>query len=92
MNLDEIKSDSLWGQEAGKINSNFNKVVLSTEDALDAMQSEINAAQLEIGAVQTDNVPTEGSGNHMTSGGIYNAFKTQAETLFHIGSNTYNDY
>lgn len=58
-------------------------VVLNKLDEIDSkqesMQSEINGAQLEIGAVQTDIVPTQGSSNHMTSGAIY-------ETLTDPGS------
>lgn len=36
-------------------------------------RAEINAAQLEIGAVQTDEKPTEFSANHLTSGAVYNS-------------------
>lgn len=39
---------------------------------LDLMQAEINAAQLEIGAVQTDLAPTEDSPNMLPSGAVYN--------------------
>lgn len=45
----------------------------TAESRLQAMQDEINAAQLEIGAVPSDLTPTEGSTNWVTSGGVYNA-------------------
>lgn len=38
-------------------------------------RAEINAAQLEIGAVQTDEKPTQGSANHLTSGAVYSAIE-----------------
>lgn len=38
---------------------------------MSTMQGTINAKQLELGAVQTDDVPTQNSGNFMTSGSIY---------------------
>lgn len=44
----------------------------TAESRLQAMQDEINAAQLEIGAVPSDLTPTSGSTNWVTSGGIYN--------------------
>ena len=43
------------------------------------MQATINAKQLEVGAVQTDEVPTENSGNHMTSGDIYQTLKNSTK-------------
>ena len=43
------------------------------ESRLQAMQDEINAKQLEVGAVPSDLTPTEGSTNYVTSGGVYNA-------------------
>lgn len=45
----------------------------TAESRLQAMQDEINSAQLEIGAVQSDLTPTEGSTNWVTSGGVYNS-------------------
>ena len=47
----------------------------TAESRLQAMQDEINAAQLEIGAAESDLTPTEGSTNYVTSGGVYNALK-----------------
>lgn len=44
----------------------------TVESRLQAMQDEINAAQLELGAVPSDIAPTEGSTNWVTSGGLYN--------------------
>lgn len=43
----------------------------TAESRLQAMQDEINAKQLEVGAVSSDLTPTEGSTNWVTSGGIY---------------------
>lgn len=43
----------------------------TAESRLQAMQDEINAAQLEIGAVPSDLTPTEGSTNWVTSGGVF---------------------
>lgn len=58
------------------------QTVLEKLDEIDSkqnsMQSEINGKQLEIGAVQTDVVPTQGSANHMTSGAIYETLKNPA--------------
>lgn len=44
----------------------------TAESRLQAMQDEINQAQLEIGAVPSDLTPTENSTNWVTSGGLYN--------------------
>lgn len=44
----------------------------TAESRLQAMQDEINQAQLEVGAVPSDLTPTEGSTNWVTSGGLYN--------------------
>lgn len=44
----------------------------TAESRLQAMQDEINQAQLEVGAVPSDLTPTEDSTNWVTSGGIYN--------------------
>lgn len=46
----------------------------TVESRLQAMQDEINSAQLEIGAVESDIAPTEGSSHYVTSGGLYNSF------------------
>lgn len=45
----------------------------TAESRLQAMQDEINQAQLEVGAVSSDLAPTENSVNWVTSGGVYNA-------------------
>ena len=47
----------------------------TAESRLQAMQDEINQAQLEVGAVPSDLAPTEGSSNWVTSGGVYNAIQ-----------------
>ena len=44
----------------------------TAESRLQAMQDEINAKQMELGAVQSDLTPTEGSNNWVTSGGLFN--------------------
>lgn len=45
----------------------------TAESRLQAMQGEINQAQLEVGAVPSDLTPTEGSSNWVTSGGVFSA-------------------
>ena len=47
----------------------------TAESRLQAMQDEINQAQLEVGAVPSDLTPTEDSTNWVTSGGVYNALQ-----------------
>ena len=47
------------------------KTTREQQEAL--LRAELNAKQLEIGAVQTDEVPTEFSANHLTSGAVYNS-------------------
>lgn len=47
----------------------------TAESRLQAMQDEINAKQMELGAVPSDLVPTEGSSNWVTSGGVFNKIK-----------------
>lgn len=54
----------------------------TAESRLQAMQDEINQAQLEIGAVQSDLTPTENSSNWVTSGGVYNALADLSEEVF----------
>lgn len=43
----------------------------TAESRLQAMQDEINQAQLEVGAVPSDLIPTENSTNWVTSGAVY---------------------
>lgn len=45
----------------------------TAESRLQAMQDEINQAQLEVGAVPSDLTPTINSTNWVTSGGVFNA-------------------
>ena len=47
----------------------------TAESRLQAMQDEINQAQMAIGAVPSDLAPTEDSTNWVTSGGVYNAMQ-----------------
>ena len=47
------------------------KTTREQQEAL--LRAELNAKQLEIGAVQTDEKPTQGSANHLTSGAVYSA-------------------
>lgn len=47
----------------------------TAESRLQAMQDEINQAQLEVGAVPSDLTPTEGSTNWVTSGGVFNSME-----------------
>ncbi len=44
----------------------------TAESRLQMMQDEINAAQLEVGAVTSDIAPTKDSVSYVTSGGLYN--------------------
>lgn len=53
----------------------------TAESRLQAMQDEINQAQLEVGAVPSDLTPTEGSTNWVTSGGLYNSFEKITDEL-----------
>lgn len=76
------------GKEYGGVTTNMlNEATGNMEADIEDMEgditllrSELNAKQLQVGAVQTDAVPTEGSGNHMTSGALYNAFQKVTET------------
>jgi endoglucanase len=49
----------------------------SVEERLEEQMDVINQKQLEIGAVQSDITPTAGSTNWVTSGGVYDALKTE---------------
>lgn len=60
----------------------------TAESRLQAMQDEINQAQLEIGAVPSDLTPTEDSTNWVTSGGVYNALPKITNTLFENTTST----
>lgn len=62
----------------------------TAESRLQAMQDEINQAQLEVGAVSSDLAPTEGSTNWVTSGGVYNELSPIKEHLY--GAKIYNGY
>lgn len=58
--------------------------VADTEDDMNTLRAEVNAKQLEIGAVQTDAQPTENSGNHLTSGAIYTALQNVTEKVIEM--------
>ena len=62
----------------------------TAESRLQAMQDEINAAQLEIGAVPSDLSPIEDSTNWVTSGGLYNQLNV-GDANEEIDLTLYND-
>lgn len=62
----------------------------TAESRLQAMQDEINQAQLEVDAVPSDLTPTENSSNWVTSGGIYNTVSPLDEAL--NGKKIYSGY
>lgn len=53
--------------------------IVDIADEVETLRSEINSAQLAIGAVQTDAVPIQNSANHLTSGAIYTAMQEVTE-------------
>lgn len=53
----------------------------TAESRLQAMQDEINQAQLAVGAVPSDLTPTKSSTNWVTSGGLYNSFEKITDEL-----------
>lgn len=59
----------------------------TAESRLQAMQNEINAKQMELGAVPSDLTPTEGSSNWVTSGGLFNLLYADMSEHFDL-----NDY
>lgn len=60
----------------------------TAESRLQAMQDEINQAQLAVGAVPSDLTPTYWSTNWVTSGGIYNVLPKNTNTLFENTTST----
>ena len=75
-----IQSNSASIQKQASDLSNLTSEVGSAKSAAigaqneaELVRAELNEAQLEIGAVQTDAAPTPGSGNHVTSGAIANS-------------------
>lgn len=54
----------------------------TAESRLQAMQDEINQAQLKVDAVPSDLAPTENSSNWVTSGGVYNALQNIQTELY----------
>ena len=82
MKLSEISNVS-----SNIVNSAIQEVldeITDVEADMELLRQEVNAAQLEIGAVQTDPVPTENSTNHLTSGAVYTALQkvTDKEITF----------
>lgn len=74
-----IEAETVIGDPTGDWNPTSAEAAYERfQGNLDLMQAEINAAQLEIGAVQTDLVPTEDSPNMLPSGAIYNLLQTLA--------------
>lgn len=60
----------------------------TAESRLQAMQDEINQAQLAVGAVPSDLTPTKDSTNWVTSGGMYNVLPKKTVTLFENTAST----
>lgn len=77
----------LGGKEYGGVTENaLNTAIGSVEndvediaEDVETLRGEVNSAQLAIGAVQTDAVPTQNSSNHCTSGVIYAALQKVTE-------------
>lgn len=70
------------GVTTAMLNSAMGEVaedVADLEGDMETLRSEVNAAQLAIGAVQTDAAPTENSANHLTSGVVYTALQNVTE-------------
>ena len=70
------------GVTQNELNAALGEIEKDVEDIagdMETLRGEFNAAQLELGAVQTDPVPTKNSGNHMTSGALYTAFQNVTE-------------
>ncbi len=53
----------------------------TAESRLQAMQDEINQAQLAVGAVPSDLTPTENSTNWVTSGGVFNVIQVLSNAI-----------
>ena len=60
----------------------------SVEQVLGAQTDLIQQAQLEVGAVPSDLVPTKESTNWVTSGGVYDATSIEGDSGFNPGSET----
>lgn len=69
VNAKTVIGDPVDDWDPGTAEEYFERIQSEVEN----LNAVVNAAQLEIGAVQTDLVPTEGSANHCTSGTIYTA-------------------
>ena len=68
-----VQADIVIGDPTGDWNpSSAEAAYESVQSEILLLNAELNAAQLEIGAVQTDLVPTSGSANILPSGAIYN--------------------
>lgn len=64
----------------------------TAESRLQAMQDEINQAQLEVGAVPSDLSPTEGSTNWVTSDGIFKALSDTTTEVINVSALTQYNY
>ena len=64
------------------------KTTREQQEAL--LRAELNAKQLEIGAVQTDEKPTQGSANFVTSGGVF--LSTNIDNDYAIPTNNLRNY
>lgn len=62
----------------------------SIEERLQAQTELINEKQMEIGAVPSDDEPVTGSGNWVTSDGVWNAVNWKGDEQFDIDSATVN--
>lgn len=60
----------------------------SVESRLGQFQDEINAAQLETGAVPSDLTPVKSSTNYVTSGGLFSSLVVEGTNIFDIESET----
>ena len=63
----------------------------TAESRLQAMQDEINAKQMEVGAVPSDLTPTESSSNWVTSGGVYNAIQGVQTELTELAGKVFGE-
>lgn len=63
----------------------------TAESRLQAMQDEINQAQLAVGAIPSDLTPTENSTNWVTSGGVFNAVCSKKEYFDILSSSTHTN-
>ena len=79
-----------WGAEAGEIvgdpsgdwePTTAERYFEQLQGEISTMNNVVNNAQLAVGAVPTDIVPTPGSSNRLTSGTIYNELKVRDDKI-----------